>query len=392
MAATPDGGVILTGGLIDGMDLGAGPMTTAGDQDVFVAKIDGTGALSWVKSFGSPGGDQATSVAVDSQGDILLGGQLAGPIDFGGGPRGQAGAGGMFLVKLDPAGGHVWSRVFTDGELDGPRVAKMVVDAHDEILVAGVFAFGALDLGNGPLAAPADHGAPFLARLRADGTTAWSRAFGAGSVSVTLGDLAVTPSGEAVFSQVTTDDALNTRTDVLVKLDVAGAEVWERPYQTELTDLGGPYTELTAVAVDPTGRILLAGECNPSLDAERWCVISLAEGGAERWRTSLDPLHLQAFAPNLGVDRPGDVYTTYSAAGDSHEGPSPLVRKLGPSGAILWSLDARTPTTNVDTLAVAPSGALFIEGTRASSALPAVDVGAGPMTVGDGFFLAKIMP
>lgn len=56
MAATPDGGVILTGGLIDGMDLGAGPMTTAGDQDVFVAKIDGTGALSWVKSFGSPGG------------------------------------------------------------------------------------------------------------------------------------------------------------------------------------------------------------------------------------------------------------------------------------------------------------------------------------------------
>ena len=53
-------------------------------------------------------------MAVDASGAVTFTGALQGTVDFGGGPLVSAGGADIFVVRLDPAGGHVWSRSFGD--------------------------------------------------------------------------------------------------------------------------------------------------------------------------------------------------------------------------------------------------------------------------------------
>lgn len=56
-----------------------------------------------------------TSVALDALGNILLSGTLYGAADFGGGTHTSAGRTDVYLAKLDPTGAHLYSELFGDG-------------------------------------------------------------------------------------------------------------------------------------------------------------------------------------------------------------------------------------------------------------------------------------
>jgi hypothetical protein len=53
-------------------------------QDVFVAKLDPTGAVLWSKSFGNVEIQAANGLAVDGNGDVIITGYFRGTINFGG--------------------------------------------------------------------------------------------------------------------------------------------------------------------------------------------------------------------------------------------------------------------------------------------------------------------
>src|SRR5205814_1754525 len=115
------------------------------------------------------------SIAVDGEGDVLVTGEAAGNVDFGGGPLGDAGIGfDIFVVKLDSTGSHLWSKRFGDAANQGG--AGIAVDAAGGVLVTGFLA-GTADFGGGSL--PSKGSADvFVAKLDADGGYLWANRFG----------------------------------------------------------------------------------------------------------------------------------------------------------------------------------------------------------------------
>lgn len=77
-----------------------------------ITRFAATGATVWTRSFAGQAGISA--MAVDPDHDVVFGGELFTAIDFGGGPLGlratDDGKLNAFVVKLSPAGDHVFSR------------------------------------------------------------------------------------------------------------------------------------------------------------------------------------------------------------------------------------------------------------------------------------------
>ncbi len=129
IAATPDGGVVVTG-------LGQQPEMGVPDAQAnasFVARWDAAGNLLWraMLSAADPFPKiYARAVAVDARGYTVVAGETSGL-------PGQPSQGGLdaFAVELDATGGVVWTRVF--GTPDEDLVNGVALDAASNVYVAG---------------------------------------------------------------------------------------------------------------------------------------------------------------------------------------------------------------------------------------------------------------
>ncbi|MFO0588775.1 MAG: hypothetical protein U0441_14590 [Polyangiaceae bacterium] len=176
-------------------DFGAGPLMSAGLFDVFVVKLDMNGSPLWSRRFGGAEDDDATAIGVDAAGDVALTGTVKGAVDFGGGALPAKGGFDVFVAKLGPDGAHLWSKRL--GDAANQVAGGLAVDANGDVLLTGGFE-GTIDLGSGALqaAGPAD---VFAARLAADGSDLFSRRFGAPNVTIEAYGIAPAPGGGAYF-------------------------------------------------------------------------------------------------------------------------------------------------------------------------------------------------
>jgi hypothetical protein len=173
-AVDADGNAVIVGSFDQAFDDGTGEAVSAGLKDIFVLKLDPKGKLLWSERFGGPGADAPGAVAVDSAGNIVLGGKFEDSIDFGGGPlTASPGLPSSFLVQLNPSGKHLWSQSFAgvDAVVNG-----LAIGPKGAIAVAGSFA-GTIDLGDGVLTSAGSNDA-FVALLDSAGNIGWGRAFG----------------------------------------------------------------------------------------------------------------------------------------------------------------------------------------------------------------------
>jgi hypothetical protein len=186
---------------------GAGGVKAAeGTADLFLAKIDQAGAISWGTTFGAPGFEQkATGLAVDSSGNIFIAGDLSGDLDFDQNTAlSSAGDTDIFIAKLDPSGGAVlWAKSFGGQGFQGG--ARLASDAAGNVLVAGKFS-GVLSFDDkgtlvGTGTSPSGTFDAFAAKLSPSGEHLWSKGFGGpgdeiseGVAASTAGEVAVTGS------------------------------------------------------------------------------------------------------------------------------------------------------------------------------------------------------
>lgn len=174
VAFTPAGNVVIGGFSAGTIDFGGGPLTATGAGcSTAVAELNGTtGAHVWSKLFDNGTTTDCTSrrVAVDPGGNVLVSttsnSSVATQVDFGGGLR----TGIFFLVKLSPAGGHVWSRGWTTQR----GILGLATDPTGNILITGQLATP-IDFGTGVLT-PFDAWDGFIARLDPQGNGIWARA------------------------------------------------------------------------------------------------------------------------------------------------------------------------------------------------------------------------
>ncbi|MBI4699924.1 MAG: hypothetical protein HY744_01955 [Deltaproteobacteria bacterium] len=102
IASSANGTVLLTGYFTGSADFGGGTLTSAGSYDIFVAKFDKDGNHLWSKRIGDPSDQHGYAIAVDASGAVLLTGAFKGSADFGGGPLTSAGDWDIFVAKLGP--------------------------------------------------------------------------------------------------------------------------------------------------------------------------------------------------------------------------------------------------------------------------------------------------
>lgn len=173
VAVDAQGNAILVGEFAGEIDFGGGALKSAGDYDVFVAKLDPDGEHVWSKRFGDAAPQRGGAVAVDGAGNVVVGGELAGTVDFGGGPRNAGAEPAVFMAKLDQNGEHVWSRRI--GE-QGASLGQIVVDGAGNVLVAGSFR-GEARLAGGLLKSVGEEDV-FVAKVNPAGDFLWAHRFG----------------------------------------------------------------------------------------------------------------------------------------------------------------------------------------------------------------------
>ena len=110
-------------------------------EDLFIASFSGTGEHRWTRVYQGPGGDVASSIAMDGRGNVLAGGWFTGSMSVA--PRGT----------LSPAAGDACDAVFlllgeedgfvvNAGHLAGPgceTASYAAVDTYGGLLILGGF-------------------------------------------------------------------------------------------------------------------------------------------------------------------------------------------------------------------------------------------------------------
>lgn len=260
------GNYYAVGSFSGSMDLGAGPLTSAGKTDVFVAKWNSSGQLQWAKRFGNANDQNVRGVAVDPQSNVYITGSFLGSIDFGGGALTQDGCcfEDIFIAKFDTNGTHLWSKDF--GDTGWQKSYAITADANG-VVIAGSFQ-QLLDFGGGALQAEADGTFDlFVAKFSLAGGHLWSKGFGE-TQDQAAWDLALDGSGNVYVSgnaKGTIDFGKGAHTSatvegsaVVAKFDPSGGTVWSA--------LFGDSATAYAIDADAAGGFAVTGAFKGTID------------------------------------------------------------------------------------------------------------------------------
>lgn len=147
IAADAIGSITYAGTFDDSMSYGGKTITSSASQSMYLAKVTAAGALNWMQSFG---GTLAHPVlALDGKGDIAFAASSKGSVNFGGGAM-NAAAIDPFVAKFGADGSFVWGKHLATNSLGSDYVATVSGAANGDLLVGGDMV-GTLDFGQGAL-------------------------------------------------------------------------------------------------------------------------------------------------------------------------------------------------------------------------------------------------
>lgn len=257
VSVDPDGNIVVVGEMNGSVNFGADVLASAGSSDAFVAKLSPSGEQVFAQRFGGIEYDRARSVAIDGDGNIVVGGRFGGEIQLGGLVYSPQGLSDALLMKLSPAGDTLWGKAFSGAGTD--ETYSVAVGPKGHVLAAGR-ATGTIALAGVGYPGYGEDDV-FVVKLDSSGMELWGKDFGD-----TSGDLASAVSVDAADNVVLTGRfrgsvnfggsllwSLGDDDGFAVKMDPEGNHVWSKT-------LGGADSQAaTAVAADATGDVLLAG-------------------------------------------------------------------------------------------------------------------------------------
>jgi hypothetical protein len=115
-------------------------LTSAGDHDIFISKLDSAGKFVFAKQMGGPVRDVANSITIDASGNIYTTGSFQQTGDFDPGVlvfNLTANGYDIFISKLDTSGNFIWAKQFGGTGLDEGQ--SSVVDSAGNIFTTGRF-------------------------------------------------------------------------------------------------------------------------------------------------------------------------------------------------------------------------------------------------------------
>lgn len=236
-------------------------VTHGGDEDAFVVKLSSSGQHIWSTYLGGIEDETGYSIALDSQGNILVTGQTesAGWVS-GGYDDTLGGEEDAYVVKLNSDGQHLWS-TYVGGNLDDEGFA-IRVDQDNNVFLAGVTESSGWVSGGFDTSYNGGEADIFVLKLTSSGEHLWSTYLG-GSMYEDAQAMALDSDGNIFivgytqstgWTQGGYDTTFNGDADAFVAmLDTQGEHVWS-------TYMGGTnFDYATAVAIDPSNNLYVVG-------------------------------------------------------------------------------------------------------------------------------------
>lgn len=125
-------------------------LTSVGQNDGFVLKLNSSGVPQWVQQFGGTGDDDLLGLNIAPDGTINIGGSFRGTVTIGTNTLATSGGDECYVAKLDSAGNPRWAR--KSGSPNADSLDAMATDAQGAIYAVGTYsaqaAFNATSLNN----------------------------------------------------------------------------------------------------------------------------------------------------------------------------------------------------------------------------------------------------
>ena len=206
MQQTHDGGYVMTGHT---------DSFGAGNSDVYVVKLTGSGHLQWTKTIGGRNHESGNSVCQTRGGGYVITGYTT---SFG------AGNADIYVVKLGSSGDLEWSRTIGGA---GQDIGSSIHQTTD-----GGFIIGGMS-------ASYSTGNPdaYVVKLDSSGDLEWSKTIG-GAADDWCSSIRQTHDGGYVFTGATSSFGAGKSDVYVVKLDASGNLQWEKAIGGTDSDLG----------------------------------------------------------------------------------------------------------------------------------------------------------
>jgi len=366
--------------LTDGASDRASPLVDGSNKEHSPAVDGGSlgGQVLLSSQYGGPESDSASSVAVDSNGNIYLTGVYRNLVDFGGGTLPSFLGNNIFIASFTASGAHRWSKGFGGSDTESGRV--VAVDSNNNVYITGHFR-GSVDFG-GTAKTSAGLDDIFLMSFTSSGTLRWVQAFGSGGNDA--GQALVVDSSNnlyllSTFQQTVSFGSSSFTTggltdSALVSFTSTGGLRWAK-------QLGASGTTVGRSAAVGGGNLYIAGsfynDTNlggallTSKGSEDIFLASYALAGAHRWSKQLGGTGEERGSA-LAADAAGNCYLTGEFSGTSNLGGSALVANgaddiflasYTSTGSHRWSMGFGGASYNEGlSIAVGKNGAVYLTG------------------------------
>jgi uncharacterized repeat protein (TIGR01451 family) len=172
VAALSDGSSIVTGEFRGTARLGPFTLQSAGESDIFVARMNADGTFAWATRAGGPGDDSGTGVSALPDGSSVITGDFTGgPVAFGASSLTSVGGTDIFVARVNADGTFAWAARAGGPTLDRGMAVSALPDGS--AIVSGFFQGGPADFGGTSLTDQGGKDA-FVARVNDNGTFAWA--------------------------------------------------------------------------------------------------------------------------------------------------------------------------------------------------------------------------
>jgi len=276
ISALPDGSSIVTGFFSGDATFGSTTLTSAGNSDVFTAKMNADGTWAWATQAGGRGGDYGRGVSALPDGSSIVTGYISGDATFGSTTLTSAGSRDVFTAKMNADGTWAWATQAGGSGYDEARGISALPDGSS--VVTGYFQ-GDATFGSTTLTSAGSNDV-FTAKMNADGTWAWATQAGGTGGDVGLG-ISALPDGSSIVTGYFSGDATFGSTtltsagsyDVFTaKMNADGTWAWA-------TQAGGTGGDVGyGVSALPDGSSIVTGNFN---DTATFGSTTLISGGSD---------------------------------------------------------------------------------------------------------------
>jgi VCBS repeat-containing protein len=271
----------------------------SGNTDAFLLKLNSAGAYQWAFDVGGGTSDTGDALAVDAAGNVYLTGSYYGSGVTAGsiGLPGGGGQKHLYVLKASPSGSITWAKGATGSNGD-PNASDVAVDSSGNVYVGGNF-FGLSFPGGPSLDSgyPTDYYDGFLWTLNSSGTTQGATLIGGlSNVSESVTQLAVDGDDNlyiAGWFGATVDfdpgagtenrTAASNGSTYLLKLTSSGAfsrvQTWSGDNPANYDGLN-----IASMTVDASGNLLVAGSVGGSVDIDPGPATATRTSGAILFR------------------------------------------------------------------------------------------------------------